>query len=246
MQNSINPRRRFVHSLLRSAGIQASRISPYTNDQAALSAMLKHANVDLILDVGANVGQYAKERFAKGYKGRLVSFEPLSGPRSILVREAARYTHWDIADQCALGDHEGTVTLHVAEDSEASSVLQPTKSHLQYSSHAAEVGTEIVAMARLDRVAQPFLQDSQAPFLKIDVQGFEDQVLQGSTMILPKLVGLQIELSIVAMYDGQKLFPEMLSMINAMGFALHRMIPAWIEQRTGRWLQADGIFFRPS
>lgn len=206
--------------------------------------MLKHADVDLLLDVGANVGQYAKERFANGYTGRIVSFEPLSGPRSILAREAAGYTNWEIAGQCALGDHEGTVTLHVAEDSEASSVLHATKSHLQYSSHAVEVGTEVVAMARLDRVAQPFLAKGQSPFLKIDVQGFEEQVLQGSTMILPKLVGLQIELSFLAMYDGQKLFPEMLSMINSMGFTLHRMFPAWIEHQTGRWLQADGIFFR--
>jgi FkbM family methyltransferase len=244
MQISINRKGRLVHSVLRAAGIQASRISPYTNDQAALVAMLKHAGVDLILDVGANVGQYAQERFATGYIGRIVSFEPLSQPRSVLLREAAGFPNWDIAEQCALGDRDGAVTLHIAEDTEASSVLNATKSHLQYSSHAAAVGTEIVAMARLDRVAQPFLEKCQAPFLKVDVQGFEDQVLQGSTMILPKLVGLQIELSLVAMYDGQKVFPEMLSMISAMGFTLHRMIPAWIEQKTGRWLQADGIFFR--
>ena len=244
MQHSINPKNRLVHSLLRSAGIQASRISPYTNDQAALAAMLKHSGVDLILDIGANIGQYAKERFATGYTGRIVSFEPLSGPRAILFREAAGYSNWDVAEHCALGDHDGSVTLHIAEDSEASSVLKATKSHLQYSSHAAEIGTEVVAMARLDRVAQPFLSNSRAPFLKIDVQGFEEQVLQGATMILPKLVGLQIELSLVAMYDGQKIFPEMLSMLNGMGFTLHRMIPAWIEQKTGRWLQADGIFFR--
>jgi FkbM family methyltransferase len=244
MQNSTNPKNRLLHALLRSAGIQASRISPYTNDKVALSAMLKHAGVDLILDVGANIGQYAQEQFASGYTGRIVSFEPLSKPREILLRDAAGRANWDIAEPCALGDHEDRVTLHVAADSEASSVLQATKTHLQYSSHAAEVGTEVVAMARLDRVAQPFLAKSRSPFLKIDVQGFEEPVLLGSTAIIPNLVGIQLELSLVAMYDGQKLFPEMLSLINAMGFTLHRMIPAWIEPRTGRWLQADGVFFR--
>lgn len=244
MQDFVSPQKRFIRSLVKLAGLQVTRISPYTNDKAALAAMLKSAGVDLILDVGANIGQYAKERFAFGYEGRIVSFEPLSGPRNLLRREAAKVPRWVIADRCALGDDNGTVTLHVAGDSEASSVLLATNSHLQYSTHAAEVSTEVVPMVRLDEAAKPFLKESQSPFLKIDVQGFEDRVLFGAQSIIPKLVGLQIELSLVRMYEGQKLFPEMLSRINDMGFNLHRMVPAWIEKQTGRWLQADGLFFR--
>ncbi len=230
--------------MLRLVGVQASRISPFSNDESALSAMLKQAHVDLILDVGANIGQYAKQRMATGYTHRIVSFEPLSAARAILLSEAARYPNWDVADQCALGEHDGTVTLHIAGDSRASSVLSATKAHLQFSPDAIEVATEIVNIARLDKVAQPFIEKSRSPFLKIDVQGFEDQVLRGSTEILPKLIGLQLELSFIPIYHGQKLFLEMLSMISGMGFTLHRMVPAWIEHETGRWLQADGIFFR--
>lgn len=233
-----------VKSCLRAAGIQMSRISPYTDDLAALGAMLRGANVDLILDVGANVGQYAKACFANGYEGRIVSFEPLSQPREALLKEAADYANWDVAEHCALGAEEGVITIGVAEDSEASSILCPSAEHLKYSDRARRTLGEVVRIERLDCIAKQQIADSKSPFLKVDVQGFEDQVLLGAKNIIPDLSGLQIELSLLPLYDGQKLFPEMLAMINSMGFTLHRLIPAWIDRKTGRWLQVDGIFFR--
>ena len=236
--------RQWLRSILRSAGIQARRLSPYSDDRAALAAMLAHAQVDLILDVGGNVGQYAKDRLTNGYTGRIVTFEPLSAARAVLLRECLAYPHWQIAERCALGDHDGVVSMNVSQNSVASSALSPTNAHLELSAQAIEVGTEVVSMVRLDHVARQFVAASRAPFLKIDVQGFEEQVLLGSTEILPRLVGLQVELSFIPLYDGQKLFPEMCRLINSMGFTLHRMIPAWIEPKTGRWLQADGVFFR--
>jgi hypothetical protein len=60
--------------------------------------MLNHARVDLLLDVGANVGQYAMRRIETGYSGRIVSFEPLSGPRAALEKEAAGHPNWSIAE----------------------------------------------------------------------------------------------------------------------------------------------------
>jgi FkbM family methyltransferase len=181
---------------------------------------------------------------SNGYEGRIVSFEPLSTAHAVLLRESEPHPNWAIAERCALGSQEGTVSMHVAENSVASSALSPTDGHLKHSPHAVEVSSEVVRLARLDNVAQQFVDGSRAPFLKIDVQGFEEQVLLGSTKIAPKLVGLQVELSFVQLYGGQKLFPEMFRFITDMGFTLHRMIPAWIEPSTGRWLQADGLFFR--
>ena len=244
MKNFVATPRRWADSLLRSVGIQASRISPDTSDEVALAAMLRHAGVDLLLDVGANVGQDAQGRIACGYAGRIVSFEPLKGPREVLLRNAALHPNWEVAERCALGDHTGTVTIHIAEDSRASSVLPPTSIHLQNSPQAIEVASEVIPLLRLDDVARQFVEETRWPFLKIDVQRLEEQVRRGSTGILPKLVGLQVELSFVRMYYGQKLMPEMLAMITAMGFTLHRMIPAWIDVDTGQWLQADGVFFR--
>jgi FkbM family methyltransferase len=242
--NAMNLTKKWMHTILRLGGIQVSRISPYTNDEVALSAMLNHARVDLLLDVGANVGQYAIRRFETGYAGRIVSFEPLSGPRAALEKKAAGHPSWCIAEQCALGDMEGSVTMQISDNSEASSLLSATDAHLRYSPHAAAVASEVVKMERLDRVAGGLVEASRSPFLKIDVQGFEKQVLDGTTSILPRLVGLQVELSFMPAYQGQELFPKMLSKINAMGFTVWRFIPAWVDHKTGRWLQADGVFFR--
>lgn len=244
MNNRQAKPRRLVQTLLRSVGIQASRISPYTNDSTALAAMLRKAGVDLLLDVGANVGQYAEERIASGYTGQIVSFEPLQAAHQQLVSNAARYSNWKVALRCALGDHTDSVTIKLAEDSRASSILSATNLHLERSPQATTIATEVVPLRRLDEVAKESVERSNRPFLKIDVQGFEEQVLRGATGIMPKLVGLQIELSFVRIYEEQTPFPEMLTMIAANGFSLHRMIPAWINADTGQWLQADGVFFR--
>ena len=172
MKNFVATPRRWAHSLLRSVGIQASRISPDTSDEVALAAKTRrHAGVDLLLDVGANVGQDAQGRIACGYAGRIVSFEPLKGPREVLLRNAALHPNWEVAERCALGDHTGTVTIHIAEDSRASSVLPPTSIHLQNSPQAIEVASEAGPLLRLDDVARQFVEETRWPFLKIDVQG---------------------------------------------------------------------------
>ncbi len=244
MGNTTVALKRLAKSLLRSAGIQATRVSPYTNDDVALDAMLKAFDVDLLLDIGANIGQYAKERLASGYKGLIVSFEPISAAREVLLKEAQLYPNWVVADRCAIGDRRAVVEIHVSDNSEASSVLTPTASHLQHAPQAVSVSRELVDLRTLDDVAATFLERSKTPFLKIDVQGFEHKVLAGAAETVSRSVGLQVELSFVKMYDDQRLFPEMTSIIDALGFTLCRMIPVTVDKQTGKWLQADGVFFR--
>ena len=82
-------------------------------------------------------------------------------------------------------------------------------------------------------------------FLKIDVQGFEKQVIAGgATTINQRCVGIQIELSFAALYDGDMLIQEALDLVDSLGFVLAGLAPGFIDVRNGRVLQADGVFFR--
>lgn len=119
------------------------------------------------------------------------------------------------------------------------------KSHQDAYPPANYVGTEEVSVYRLDTVALDLLGPTDTVFIKIDVQGFEKQVLEGAKSTLNhRCVGIQLELSCLPLYEGGMLIPEALELVYSMGFTLEAFIPCFTDPRNGRMLQADGIFFR--
>nr|WP_313901997.1 FkbM family methyltransferase [Mycobacterium tilburgii] len=206
---------------------------------------LESRQVDIVFDIGANSGQYASELRKAAYKGRIVSFEPISWAFSKLQRNASKDRLWD-CHRYALGDSDGTISINVAGNAGASSSILPMlKSHQDAFPPANYVGTEEVSMRRLDSVASKFLRSGDLAFLKIDVQGFEKQVIAGGTSVInDHIIGLQIELSFLPLYEGGMLIREALDLVYSMGFTLTGLLPGFIDPRDGRMLQADGIFFR--
>jgi FkbM family methyltransferase len=231
--------------IARSAVFEVSR--PYS-ERGWKRQFVKHLEsrqVDVVFDVGANSGQYATDLRRAAYKGRIVSFEPLSGPFSLLARKAKTDLLWDCR-QYALGDVDGTTSINVAGNAGASSsVLPMLKSHQDAYPPANYIGTEEVPIRRLDSVAPEFLRPTDVTFLKIDVQGFEKQVLAGSkSAVNDRCVGMQLELSFLPLYEGDMLIREALDLVYSLGFTLAGLLPGFTDARTGRMLQADGIFFR--
>ena len=144
----------------------------------------------------------------------------------------------------ALGDTEGEITIHVAGNSLSSSILDMLPEHVHAAPGSAYVGSEIVALKRLDSVAGEYLADARRALLKIDTQGYEDRVLTGAQGMLQSVVAIQTELSLVPLYAGQPLFDEMRSRIEAMGFVLFAVFPGYVHEQTGQTLQIDGFFIR--
>jgi FkbM family methyltransferase len=201
--------------------------------------------VNVVLDIGANSGQYAASLREVDFDGRIVSFEPLSAPFARLARSASADSCWDCL-QCALGDVGGTATMNVAGNAGASSSLLPMlQSHRDAFPQANYVGVEDVTVRTLDGAAGELLRSDDVAFLKIDVQGFERQVIAGAeSTINDRCVGVQLELSFVALYDGDMLIREALDLMDSLGFVLAGLAPGFIDVRNGRVLQADGVFFR--
>jgi hypothetical protein len=94
-------------------------------------------------------------------------------------------------------------------------------------------------------VSPEFLLPNGLTFLKIDVQGFEKQVLAGAkSTIDDHCVGMQLELSFMPLYEGSMLIREALDLVYSLGFTLTGLLPCFMDARNGRMLQADGVFFR--
>jgi FkbM family methyltransferase len=233
-----------VHWLLRRAGYDVHRFRPKALPQAQLAFLLSSRGFNLVLDVGANTGQFGLKLRRYGYAGRIVSFEPLAGPRQRLVGLAAGDALWEVAMRAAIGERDGEISIHIAENSYSSSALDVLETHLQAAPDSRCVGQERAPLRRLDGIAASYLLPDSVALLKIDTQGFEDRVLQGAAGILPRIAGIQIELSLVPLYADQKLLPEMMAQLRALGFELWGAWPELVERDTGRILQLDATFLR--
>ncbi len=238
--------RRLVHTAIHAAGYEVRSFRPGRSAGAQLMRMLSAHAIDVVLDVGANVGQFGSELRGCGYEGLIVSFEPLSAARARLRAAVGRDPLWKIADQAALGATDGEVDLNIAGNSASSSVLPMLKRHSDAAPESVYVGSERVPLRRLDDLVPTYVEDKSLIFLKIDTQGYEDKVLEGSRRTLERAVGLSVELSFVPLYGGQLLYREMVPRLEALGFELWNVSPAFIDESDGRLLQVDGTFFRPT
>ncbi len=229
---------------LRRRGILMDRYTCSTSPQLRLVRMLAANGIDLVLDVGANDGGYATTIREAGYRGRILSFEPLSSAHARLVAATADDPLWAAAPRMAIGEEDGEVTINIAGNSASSSILPMTDSHRSAAPESSYVGSETVAVRRLDGVGHPLLDAAAAPFLKIDTQGYEKQVLAGAAGLLPRLQGVQVELSLLHLYENQVLWRDMIAALERAGFDLWALVPGFFDPRSGRMLQCDGIFFR--
>lgn len=233
-----------VRNVFRAFGYNVVKREVIECSPADIARSLNLHEIDLVFDVGANSGIYAASLFAGGYKGRIVSFEPLTQAYRQLSTRSESNPLWQVAERCALGDQDGEVEINISANSESSSILPMLKTCEQAAPTARYFAKEETMIRRLDSVADKYLEDAKAPFLKLDVQGFEDRVLQGAQETLPRIKGIQIELSLVPLYEKQKLWRELVDEITARGFELYSLLPGFTDPKTDRLLQMDGIFFR--
>ena len=233
-----------IRKIARALGIEIVRYRPSISSAAQLNKVLEDTDINVIFDVGANEGQFARGVREYGYRGRTVSFEPLTSVRQKLLMLAERDKNWVVHEQCAIGDQDGEININVAGNSVSSSVLEMLESHSIAAVGSAYVSSERVAMARLDSFARDYLDPDSRLFIKIDTQGYEWQVLDGAQETLKQARGVLCELSLAPLYEGQHLWREIVDRLDAEGFMLWALQRGFTDPRTGQSLQMDGIFLR--
>jgi len=205
--------------------------------------LMASRGVTVLLDVGANVGQYALRTRNAGYRGRIVSFEPLLAAFAELSARAVADPAWE-ARRHALGSSAAESEIHISRNSYSSSLLEMEERHLRTAPESAYVGTENISVLPLDSIWDEVVDGSDRPFLKLDVQGFELEALRGAERSLAALVGVQCELSLVPLYAGAPTHKEVMEHLEAAGFRLAGIEPAFFDPETAELLQADAIFVR--
>jgi FkbM family methyltransferase len=230
------------------AGLEVSRRRPVdapvlSRFDQRRSKLMQNNQIDLVLDVGASRGYYALTLRAAGYRGSIVSFEPLPGSFAALEQHSQGDPSWTL-ERVALGNADGEAIIHVAGNAVSSSLLPMAARHLSAAPEAGYVADERVRVARLDSVASTYVAETTRAYLKMDVQGYEDQVLLGATETLSRVVFIESELSLCHLYGGQMLCADIIKLLAELDFELVAVEDAFVEAATGRTLQIDGIFAR--
>lgn len=213
------------------------------NTQRLMSVLRLHA-IDLVIDIGANEGQYAQRLRRAGYDGRIVSFEPQSAAHRALTEAAASDGAWQVAPPLALGEAAGEGQLNLSADSGMSSLHGFTEPMADLLDSAAFVGEETVALDRLDAVFDRHAGEAADVLVKIDTQGNEQAILAGASGVMDKIRLIQIELSIVPVYQDQPNWRTMVTLLERLGYDLVLVIPGYFNTRTARLIEMDGIFAR--
>ena len=240
----IQPIKKRVKSLLRSAGIEVSRYSIENSRVLRSGARLNAANVDLVLDIGANIGQFSLELREAGYNNRIISFEPLSDAYLKLLENSKEDPKWEIAPRCGLGSSSKTAHINVSGNSWSSSFLQITKNHTIAAPSSAYIASEKVSIFTLDELMQNEVSQSKRPYLKIDTQGYELEVLEGAKEVLTYLCGVQLEISLQPLYEGQPELLEIIDKVTKLGFELYDLEPEFYDKQNGRLMQLNAIFIK--
>ncbi len=226
---------RLARSLRTSQGRQAARSwTPFSITSFEITQRMVQAGYafDLVIDGGANAGQFARACAMTWPAARVVSFEPLP-----TLADEAKTNLSDISGrvtvhQVALGPETATVTLHQTPYSLQSSVLKPT---------SLEFESIEVSQVRLDDVLAT-ADLPPATLLKLDLQGYELAALQGAMATLARVEAVLLEVGFEASYEGEPSFEALRSFLAEHGFAFRR--PFDVLWEDGQITQMDALFTR--
>lgn len=205
--------------------------------------LINNYNINVILDIGANIGQYGSEMRNLGFKGEILSFEPMKEAFSKLQKNAAKDPLWKVFNY-SIGERDGQTTINVAKNSVSSSLLENLPQLTDSAPEATFIEKETIEIRKLDSIFKSLGLQGKNVYLKIDTQGYEEMVLKGAEQSLHYVTGMQIEMSFIPSYESAMTFDTMKTKLNNLGFHLVALENGFYDKKTGKQLEIDGIFYK--
>lgn len=197
-------------------------------ERSCLHGVISHCGVDCVFDVGANYGQYARMlRDKVGYKGLIVSFEPVPEAAASLRKQAAGDPNWQV-EEMAVAKADGALDFNVMSDSQFSSLSTPRHDEIDLFRYKNSV--KRVVTVKTENLATTFARlqaqhGFQAPFLKMDTQGFDVEIVSHAKDTVRRFVGLQSEMAIKKIYTDSVDFRQAISLYEECGFEMCAFVP---------------------
>lgn len=231
--------KKIIKSCFRSIDIDIRRIPEYEKNRFI---WLKDFPINTIIDIGANMGQFVLEMSRIFPDAKIYSFEPIKDVFTELSKRCANIKNFR-AFNIAASNFNAKTTIHRSKISPSSSILEMGDLHIQAFPHTQETFDEEITLRKLDDVIlEENLQLEPQILIKLDVQGYEDKVIQGGIQIFKKAKVIITEVSYYELYRGQVLFEEIYHQLTTIGFKYKGNINNSFHPKTGLPLFADAIF----
>ena len=217
----------FLRSLFNKSGFDLVRTKHFHGDYAShLKNVINDKHVECVVDVGANAGQFGEFLRENGYNGHIVSFEPVQSVYASLEEKCGKDERWS-CHQLALGSESDRKNINVYESTVFSSFLEANDYSKNIWHSLENVAAEEVQVCRLDEVYEDLVGSlgCSSHMLKLDTQGYDRQVFDGSHGCLDKFCVLQSELSFIPVYDGMPDAYEVLEEYHKQGFFISGIYP---------------------
>lgn len=227
-----------VKRLMQRSGVEVKRGAQFP----AVVSLASSLGVSTLLDVGANEGQFARLFRAARFEGDIYSYEPMSRESGIAAGHARGDARWTVINS-ALGASNGQLEINVSRNSYSSSLLPISRRHVDAAPASAVDHVETVEVRTLEEELRRLRVDPTLSMLKIDTQGYERAVLEGAGGAAHQFALLQLELSMVALYEGAPEFDDFYPWLRDHGWRLWSLDPGFTGP-DGEMLQCDGVFVR--
>ena len=232
----------FINSFLKIFNLRLNKITLSNNFYYHIAQTLEFHNIDLVLDIGANEGQFAEKLIEHGYKKKIISFEPIENVHKILKNNSKAHDNWIVYENLGFGKINETKLINISKNSVSSSILEINKTHLDIEPDARTIRKEEIRLITLnDFLSQNEYKDKKI-FVKIDTQGYEENILLGADKVLNQISTIMIETSISKVYDQEKDYLEMINLMKSFGFHVWSVERGFTNKKTGQVLQLDIIF----
>ena len=236
--------KKIIKKFLKTLDYKLLKISKNKSSIEIILEIILKKNISLTLDIGANTGQFASDLREAGYKGKIISFEPLSREYEVLKKNSLNDNKWEIYPKCALGNFDGNININVSTYSPSSSILNFSKIHQEAKPEAKMIKKETCPIYKFDTVIKALKLQNVNYCMKIDTQGYEKFIIEGAREYLKNCKILFCEVSLKEVYNNAPLWFEIIDILKSQGFEIASIENGFTEKLNNNLLQADIVFVR--
>lgn len=222
---------------LKRKGIAYSRYRLYNRK------WLLDLDIRSILDIGANIGEFTSIFSELFPEAEIHAFEPLPDCYEKLEKRTENLKNIKTYN-LGLGCRDGELKLHRSSWHPASSFRKMGDLHKQNYPHSSESNDILVGIRRLEDIMKEEELNNDI-FIKMDVQGFEDEVIKGGLSIFNKTKVIVVESSFQKLYENEPMFDGIYALLKPLGFEFRGSLKQSISSKDGSFLQGDCIFIKP-
>ena len=223
----------FIKSVIFKLGYQLNKKKPFFD--------FIGNKIDLVFDVGAHKGGFAKMIRSDGFLKKIVSFEPQEKEFLELQSLVKKDNNWFLHKRCALGAKNAIQDLNILSETQCSSLLEPNKNSLDFEDNFKKINTQKCEVWSLDYIIENYYNLTENAYLKIDTQGYDRYVLDGCKNNIKKFKFIQIEAGLFSLYENEETYEYYINFFEKIGFTVWDLKP-FAYHKSGRLVQFDIIF----